>query len=297
MLFYLRLFISLPLSLFFLSILISIEVDPLNPMETNEVLMSPPIPSDKIKFCSWYRQQKGGEIEEIVTVYPKGGENIPGTGFDERITVYSNCTLHIKELTKDDSADYVLVEGGVGFSNVGNVTINVVEGKNTSLHCTAEGDNVVYFWTKEDQSVNENERIILTSDGQTLNFNPCDRSDAANYKCHASNSFSSGDSDPFGLVIIYGPDPPFINETIDLIEETISLTCVAAAYPATQNEWYYNGQLVENSPVVLTRKIIPENSGDYSCQAMNPISKMTGETTLEIDMIATARKCPLVLSV
>ncbi|XP_026571164.1 carcinoembryonic antigen-related cell adhesion molecule 1-like [Pseudonaja textilis] len=76
------------------------------------------------------------------------------------------------------------------------------EGKSTFLHCTAEGDDVVYSWTKGDQPVNENERISLTPDGQTLNFNPCNRSDAAQYTCHASNSFSSGDSNPFGLTII-----------------------------------------------------------------------------------------------
>ncbi|KAG8143508.1 hypothetical protein E2320_000730 [Naja naja] len=435
---------------------IAIEVDPLNPVETGEVLMRPPIPPDNIKFCTWYSRKNGGNFEEI-----KG---------DERITIYSNCTLHIKELTKNDSAEYLLVEGGAGFSNYGNVTIQVLEivlkpnvivkpspflvefqdvwlycdttvtqdvswfkdgnffakgrklyiasvtrnntgeywcrvsngitaldsdhvylsviygpekpvirpndvcneehiniilfckadaypepqyawfrdnveldygpkliiedfsenqaggyvcqatnellhkkktsniqqihlkkscvsevtitdpkegteGQSISLHCTAEGDDVVYSWTKDDQPVIEDERVYLTENDQTLNFNPCDRRDAANYKCHASNSFSSADSDPFGLIIIYGPDPPVINETINLTEETISLTCLAVSNPASEIEWYFNGQLIPISPEVLTRKIIPENSGDYACQATNPTSKMTSKTTMEIDMI------------
>uniref|UniRef100_A0A8C6XZL5 Ig-like domain-containing protein n=1 Tax=Naja naja TaxID=35670 RepID=A0A8C6XZL5_NAJNA len=138
---------------------------------------------------------------------------------------------------------------------------------------------------------------------QTLNFNPCDRRDAANYKCHASNSFSSADSDPFGLIIIYGPDPPVINETINLTEETISLTCLAVSNPASEIEWYFNGQLIPISPEVLTRKIIPENSGDYAFF----LRKYSGMVHITLvfpsvlmftnKMAATARKCPLVLSV
>uniref|UniRef100_A0A8C6XZ90 Ig-like domain-containing protein n=1 Tax=Naja naja TaxID=35670 RepID=A0A8C6XZ90_NAJNA len=73
--------------------------------------------------------------------------------------------------------------------------------------------------------------------------------------------------------------------TINLTEETISLTCLAVSNPASEIEWYFNGQLIPISPEVLTRKIIPENSGDYACQATNPTSKMTSKTTMEIDMI------------
>ncbi|XP_058051947.1 carcinoembryonic antigen-related cell adhesion molecule 8-like [Ahaetulla prasina] len=80
------------------------------------------------------------------------------------------------------------------------------EDQSTSLTCTAQGDNVTYFWTKDNRTVNGNGRIILTENGQNLTFNPSHRTDAARYTCHAHNSYSSSQSDPVALSIICESD-------------------------------------------------------------------------------------------
>ncbi|XP_060550013.1 carcinoembryonic antigen-related cell adhesion molecule 5-like [Pantherophis guttatus] len=160
-----------------------------------------------------------------------------------------------------------------------------IEGRNISLNCTAKGDEVQYSWMKENQPVNEDERISFANNNQTLNFHPCHRTDAAKYKCHAHNNYSSDESDFFGLSIVYGPDAPFINETVDINQEKISLTCVAVAFPATENKWFFNGEPVLDNPKVFVLEIFSKNSGNYTCQATNPRSNLTLETSLEIDMI------------
>ncbi|XP_070806103.1 cell adhesion molecule CEACAM6-like [Pituophis catenifer annectens] len=174
-------------------------------------------------------------------------------------------------------------------SCVSNVTISGpsegIEGKDISLDCTAKGDEVQYSWMKENQPVDEDEHISFANNNQTLNFHPCHRADAAKYKCHAHNDYSSDESDFFGLSIVYGPDAPFINETVDINQEKISLMCVAVAFPATENKWFFNGELVPDNPEVLILEIISNNSGNYTCRATNPRSKLTRETSLEIDMI------------
>lgn len=162
-----------------------------------------------------------------------------------------------------------------------------IEGEDVFLNCTAEGDDVQYSWMKENQTVDESGDISLANNGQSLIFKPCHRRDAAKYKCHAQNDYSSDESEFFGLSIIYGPDPPFINETVNIGqgEETISLACVAVAFPATDNQWFFNGQQVPDDPRLLILDIVPANSGNYTCRAKNPRSGLTRETTLEIDMI------------
>lgn len=102
-----------------------IEVAPLNPMETKEVLLSPPTPPDGTIFCTWFRKLTGVEAQVIVTLLLiQGGVNETGPAYTERETVYPNCSLHIKELRLSDNAIYMLSEGGA-ISNMGNISLNV----------------------------------------------------------------------------------------------------------------------------------------------------------------------------
>ncbi|XP_063168410.1 carcinoembryonic antigen-related cell adhesion molecule 3-like [Candoia aspera] len=218
--------------------------------------------------------------------------------------LYSGPILFIEDFTEDKTGNYICKAKNellnkqtrskvhqiyLTKSCVSEVTITgpseAIEDKPISLTCTSRGDNVSYSWTKESQVVHPDGHIVLTNNNQTLEFNPCYRSDAADYKCHASNSFSSNESDPYHLDIIYGPDPPIINETIDVPQAQLNLTCKAAAFPVSENVWFHNGLPVAGNPRMLTLDIIPANSGNYTCRATNTHSGLIRATTLEIDMI------------
>ncbi|XP_039208144.1 carcinoembryonic antigen-related cell adhesion molecule 6-like [Crotalus tigris] len=171
-------------------------------------------------------------------------------------------------------------------SRVSNVTIagtpEPIEGRPVSLNCTSRGDNVSYYWTNGGQVVHAGGHISLTNNNQTLELNPGYRSDAGDYICHGYNSISSNESTPYSLGIIYGPDPPIINETIDVPKAQIKLTCKAVMFPPANCTWFFNG--VELVDVILVREISPENSGNYTCSVINMVSIMSRNTTLEIDM-------------
>ncbi|XP_025029877.1 carcinoembryonic antigen-related cell adhesion molecule 5-like [Python bivittatus] len=224
--------------------------------------------------------------------------------FHNKKQIETGPTLVIKDFTEDNTGEYTCEARNellnlrkrsavqklyLEKSCVSNVTITgppeAIEGQSIILHCTANGDSVSYSWTKGSHEVHPDGRISLTNNNQNLEFNPCHRSDAADYTCHASNSFSSNKSDPYRLDIIYGPDPPIINETIDLPRAQLNLTCKAAAFPDTEKIWFYNGNPVPERPTMLSLNIVKENSGNYTCRAINTLSGVTRETTLEIDMI------------
>uniref|UniRef100_A0A8C7E409 Ig-like domain-containing protein n=1 Tax=Naja naja TaxID=35670 RepID=A0A8C7E409_NAJNA len=339
---------------------IPITLSPPKPTKGQNIFLIPGLDYENFTSCGWYRGVALTSENLRLIISSQSEFYIKGDAYTGREKLCANCSLHIKHCETEDMGMYTIIMKGsmiawFTFSLYLEVTITDpkegTEGQSISLHCTAEGDDVVYSWTKDDQPVIEDERVYLTENDQTLNFNPCDRRDAANYKCHASNSFSSADSDPFGLIIICKSDllifsravqptclifslpisqglpqrrgsqprmetrqgerqprrnfltvgtiyqwndlPPEV--TINLTEETISLTCLAVSNPASEIEWYFNGQLIPISPEVLTRKIIPENSGDYACQATNPTSKMTSKTTMEIDMIVNIKVSALII--
>ncbi|XP_026537242.1 carcinoembryonic antigen-related cell adhesion molecule 6-like [Notechis scutatus] len=171
-------------------------------------------------------------------------------------------------------------------SRVSNVTIKhppeAIEGRLISLHCTSRGDSVSYSWTKGGQVVHADGRISLKNNNQTLELNPGYRNDTADYICHGNNSISSNESEPYHLDIIYGPDPLIINETIDVPKAQIKLTCKAVVHPPAVYTWFYNGTELDNR--ILFLKISPENSGNYTCSVINPISFLKRNTTLEINM-------------
>uniref|UniRef100_A0A670ZXZ4 Ig-like domain-containing protein n=1 Tax=Pseudonaja textilis TaxID=8673 RepID=A0A670ZXZ4_PSETE len=276
---------------------IPIAVDPPHPMETKEVLMIPPIPSDKIKFCTWYRQQKGGEMEEITTVYPKGGENIPGEGLDERIMVYSNCTLHIKELTKDDSADYVLVEGGLlvitlfllsaDFLPKPNVTAkpsNAIE----ELHpvhffCNAPNDLMITWFKDRELYTNESH---LLDNNKTLLIPSVTKNDTGGYQCQITNHTSMKTDQvtlnqlPSAVLNITINHPP---EAIE--GKLISLHCMSRGDNVSYS-WTKGGQVVRadgrislknNNQTLELNPGYRNDTADYICHGNNSISSNQSE--------------------
>uniref|UniRef100_A0A8C7E3R4 Ig-like domain-containing protein n=1 Tax=Naja naja TaxID=35670 RepID=A0A8C7E3R4_NAJNA len=177
---------------------------------------------------------------------------------------------------------------------VSNITINeppeAIEGSLISLYCTSRGDNVSYSWTKGGQVIHAGGHISLKNNNQILELNPGYRNDTADYICYGNNSISSNKSEPYhldiacksGPPVLNGPDPLIINETIDVPQAQIKLTCKAVVHPPANYTWFYNGTEFNNRVVFL--KISPEYSGNYTCSVINPISFLKRNATLEINM-------------
>uniref|UniRef100_A0A670ZY63 Ig-like domain-containing protein n=1 Tax=Pseudonaja textilis TaxID=8673 RepID=A0A670ZY63_PSETE len=107
------------------------------------------------------------------------------------------------------------------------------------------------------------------------------------YWCQVSNGITVVKSYPVFLSVIYGPGEPIISP-VDVCNEehtNIILSCKADAFPQPQYAWYRDGVWLDDGRRLFIQNFSEKNSGYYSCRATNPKSMMTGETTLEVDMI------------
>uniref|UniRef100_A0A670ZYA7 Ig-like domain-containing protein n=1 Tax=Pseudonaja textilis TaxID=8673 RepID=A0A670ZYA7_PSETE len=267
---------------------INIVSIPENPAEGQNVTFSVERVQGDIREVNWFRGLASQGSSRIFSFFP--GNYRPqrnGVQFTNREFGFHNGSIQITGLKHSDAGQYNVV-----------ILLRPKEILNASidLRLASKYGSSTYKavclaairWLQNGKPLRSCSRIQLSNNKQTLTIQPVLRRDAGAYQCHISNLFSARRSDTTIISVIYGPDPPFINETINLNEETVSLTCVAVAYPNTTNEWYYNGQLVENNPKVLIRKIVPENSGYYSCRATNPKSMMTATVSLSLSSSTAA---------
>ncbi|XP_053182920.1 carcinoembryonic antigen-related cell adhesion molecule 1 [Scomber japonicus] len=184
---------------------------------------------------------------------------------------FNNKTLRYQ--TSQPSAITVLEP----VSNV-KITANssdLVEFNNSvSLSCSSSGSSPSFLWMNGSSEVTASERVQLTDGNSTLIITSVTRYDQGPFRCHVSNFFSNGTSDPTNLSISFGPENIILNLTSSedhYVEgSTISLSCSAVSRPSAQFQWFLNGDLLSDTgPELTLMNINGSQSGNYSCQAFN----------------------------
>ncbi|ETE56273.1 hypothetical protein L345_18016, partial [Ophiophagus hannah] len=99
---------------------------PQEPMITTQRVLVPPLPRDEIVYCKWSRGISSSTMQEIGTRYrrPIYGTS-EGPQYMGREFIYQNCTLCIKQLRREDSKLYELIEGAPGIYSIGYVWLSV----------------------------------------------------------------------------------------------------------------------------------------------------------------------------
>uniref|UniRef100_A0A8C6XY22 Uncharacterized protein n=1 Tax=Naja naja TaxID=35670 RepID=A0A8C6XY22_NAJNA len=101
---------------------INIMAVPQEPMITTQGLLVPPLPRAEIVYCKWSRGISSSTMQEIGTRYRRPTDGTSrGPQYTGRESIYPNCTLCIKQLRREDSKLYELIEGGPGIFSVGYV--------------------------------------------------------------------------------------------------------------------------------------------------------------------------------
>ncbi|XP_062996090.1 carcinoembryonic antigen-related cell adhesion molecule 5-like isoform X2 [Elgaria multicarinata webbii] len=274
---------------------ISVTWKPLEPIQGQNVTLTPGEGLENIVFCNWYRATTT-DLEKRIFVYylpPSPLGQINGAAYTGRETGSPDCSLHIRNLTSADTGNYTVTKEGaaimIGHANivvsesVTNIAIwgpsTTFENNITVLYCNSSGSNVSYYWLKGDQSLEVGEHISLNNNNQTLTLNTTRRNDSGDYTCYGNNSFSSGNT-THSLTVFYGPDVPVISPNTQYYGtgSNLTLSCEADSLPPAQYTWNETkaGNTFQLSNLSL------DDSGNYTCKAYNNETDSAQSASLEI---------------
>ncbi|XP_034647628.1 carcinoembryonic antigen-related cell adhesion molecule 5-like isoform X3 [Trachemys scripta elegans] len=159
-----------------------------------------------------------------------------------------------------------------------------------TLTCNTSPSADIVLWLRDRVSPSDSERLVLSSDNRTLTVMNVTRGDAGAYQCEVGNPVSTNRSEPSNVTVVYGPDSARI-EPPELLPQPlgslVSLTCVSESVPAPHYRWVLNSTELKETGSSLTLNLTSlDQQGTYMCQAQNPITNLTkNSTTLVIQVL------------
>ncbi|KAM6994822.1 cell adhesion molecule CEACAM5-like [Tautogolabrus adspersus] len=159
--------------------------------------------------------------------------------------------------------------------------------KNFTLTCEVIGPYDSIYWMKDNMHLTMNTSKAKAKSYQfkdnMLHFTPVTRNHDGMYKCVATNKAKSHLSNPYALLVNYGPLTMTI---LGLDSAPVGLTalmkCSADSRPDSEFHWFYNDL---SSPLmagsVLSFPVTNDSDGTYICEARNPVTNITMYQTKE----------------
>uniref|UniRef100_UPI00398E3719 cell adhesion molecule CEACAM5-like isoform X5 n=1 Tax=Pristiophorus japonicus TaxID=55135 RepID=UPI00398E3719 len=234
-----------------------------------------PIINDKYRTRVEYFPQNGSLLLMSVTVSDSGEYTVTmltGDAGQAKATI----TLHVLE--------------PVSQPNVTANATNPVEHNDTvALTCFASGTAVSYQWLEDNSTIIPDNRFGLSDDNSTLTISGVLRSDGG-FTCNAYNFINEMTSGIYHLNISYGPDLPTVSINPDLpvyiAGRTVTFTCSADSSPTAELEWYLNDtSLPQKGQQLIIASITLNDTGKYTCQAFNNLTKRYSASTKQIAVI------------
>ncbi|XP_014840868.1 PREDICTED: carcinoembryonic antigen-related cell adhesion molecule 5-like isoform X3 [Poecilia mexicana] len=151
-----------------------------------------------------------------------------------------------------------------------------------SLQCEATGLVDSIQWWKNGSRITPDNRT--TFGNKTLTLNPVQLSDGGLYMCQVFNLVSNLTSDPFAVVVNYGPmKPTVMGPNVVKSGDTATFSCSAESVPPSLYRWHFNGSVVSNMSEYTTPSLTKDMSWEYTCMALNTI---TGKNSSASTMLA-----------
>ncbi|XP_074509273.1 cell adhesion molecule CEACAM5-like isoform X2 [Sebastes fasciatus] len=152
-----------------------------------------------------------------------------------------------------------------------------IEGNSVNLTCDAAGSVFTRKWMKGGSDLIPAVNMTLHDNNRVLSFSSLNKQDDGEYSCNVSNPVSN-DEASFTMDVYYGPDNVQISGPNEIhSKETLTLTCSAESVPASYT-WTLNGKKIHYSAVYTKNNTEPSDSGNYTCEVMNNITKRTSSS-------------------
>nr|XP_054319342.1 pregnancy-specific beta-1-glycoprotein 8 isoform X1 [Pongo pygmaeus] len=276
---------------------VTIEAQPPKVSEGKDVLLLVHNLPQNLTGYIWYKR-KMTDLYHYITSYVVDGQIIIyGPAHSGRETVYSNASLLIQNVTREDAGSYTLhiIKGGDGTRGVtGNFTFTLyletpkpsISSSNlnpreameaVSLTCDPETPDASYWWWMNGQSLPMTHRLQLSETNRTLFLLGVTKHTAGPYECEIRNPVSASRSDPVTLNLLPKLPKPYI--TINNLnprenKDVLNFTCE----PKSKNYtyiWWLNGQSLPVIPrvkrpienrILILPSVTRNETGPYQCE-------------------------------
>ncbi|XP_024093253.2 pregnancy-specific beta-1-glycoprotein 8 [Pongo abelii] len=276
---------------------VTIEAQPPKVSEGKDVLLLVHNLPQNLTGYIWYKR-KMTDLYHYITSYVVDGQIIIyGPAHSGRETVYSNASLLIQNVTREDAGSYTLyiIKGGDGTRGVtGNFTFTLyletpkpsISSSNlnpreameaVSLTCDPENPDASYWWWMNGQSLPMTHRLQLSETNRTLFLLGVTKHTAGPYECEIRNPVSASRSDPVTLNLLPKLPKPYI--TINNLnprenKDVLNFTCE----PKSKNYtyiWWLNGQSLPVIPrvkrpienrILILPSVTRNETGPYQCE-------------------------------
>uniref|UniRef100_A0A2K5K1A3 Ig-like domain-containing protein n=1 Tax=Colobus angolensis palliatus TaxID=336983 RepID=A0A2K5K1A3_COLAP len=275
---------------------VMIEAQPTKVSEGKDVLLLVHnLPQNPAAYV-WYKGQIM-DFYQFITAYSRDPDRILfGPAYSGRETLYSNGSLRIQNVTKQDTGSYTVkvmkqvddTKGGYLLSvictvetpkpSISSSNLNPREATEiVILSCDPDTQNVSYRWWINGQRLPINRPWQLSENNRILTLSGVTKDIAGPYECEMKNPVSSSRSDPVTLNLICCHPKYTWPE----------LSCLTDSHPLAEHSWLIDGKLQQSAPVFFIPQITKTYTGVYVCFIHN---SATGGTNLIIKRIIVPSK-------
>ncbi|XP_030651537.1 pregnancy-specific beta-1-glycoprotein 2-like [Nomascus leucogenys] len=287
---------------------VMIEAQPPKISEGKDVLLFVHNLPQNLTGYIWYRGQVTDLYHYIASYVVDNDIIISGPAYTGRETVYSNASLLIQNVTREDAGSYTLhiIKRGDETTGVtGHFTVtlyletpkpyisssklNPMEHTDiVRLTCGPETPDASYLWWMNGQSLPMNYRLQLSRSKRTLFIFGVTKDIAGPYECEIRNPVSASRSDPFTLNLLYGPDLPSIYPSFAHYRsgENLSLSCFADSNPPAEYSWTINGKFQQSGQKLSIPQITTKHSGLYVCSVRNSATGRRNSKSMRVKVSA-----------
>uniref|UniRef100_A0A2I3TGF3 Ig-like domain-containing protein n=1 Tax=Pan troglodytes TaxID=9598 RepID=A0A2I3TGF3_PANTR len=276
---------------------VMIEAQPPKVSEGKDVLLLVHNLPQNLTGYIWYKGQIRDLYHYITSYVVDGQIIIYGPAYSGRETVYSNASLRIQNVTREDAGSYTLhiIKRGDGTRGItGNFTFTLyletpkpsISSSNLNpreavetviLTCNPETPDASYQWWMNGQSLPMTHRMRLSETNRTLSLFGVTKYTAGPYECEIRNSVNASRSDPVTLNLLRCHPKYTWPE----------LSCLIDTHPLAEHSWLIGGKFQQSAQVFLIPQFTKTYRGVYVCFIHN---SATGGTNLIIKRIIVPGK-------
>nr|XP_055104510.1 pregnancy-specific beta-1-glycoprotein 3-like isoform X2 [Symphalangus syndactylus] len=275
----------------------TIEVQPLKVSEGKDVLLLVHNLPENLAGYFWYKGEMT-DFQHYITSYVADRQIITsGPAYTGRVTLYSNASLLIQNVTREDAGSYTLeiikrgdeTRGVTGHftvtlyletpkPSISSSNLNPMEDMEVViLTCDPETPDASYLWWMNGQSLPVTHRLQLSRSNRTLFIFGVTKYIAGPYECEIRNPVSASRSDPVTLNLLPKLPRPYI--TINNLHPRENMDVLAfTCEPKSENYtymWWLNGQSLPISPsvkrpienrILILPSVTRNETGPYQCE-------------------------------
>ncbi|XP_046896168.1 carcinoembryonic antigen-related cell adhesion molecule 5-like [Hypomesus transpacificus] len=159
-----------------------------------------------------------------------------------------------------------------------------IQNESFTLSCNVSGPADYIHWMKNNQMISADSFFSVVN--KTLTINSVQHSDNGNYSCEAFNAVSNKTSNPYSLLVNFGPEMPVTTgRALALTGQNVTLTCSASSQPPSTYTWWFNGSQVATGSVYESGPLTSHNNGEFTCMAFNNITNKNSTASQKLTVI------------